>query len=96
MAHSGEPEHIYNLYKSTNILRYYINMLSGEEPKTIEVALECMFIVLSQGEKLKGNGKNPLVMDLHTMGAVDTIEKMQYHKSDVVYDNVSKILTNFF
>jgi len=30
------------------------------------------------------------------MGVVDALEKLQLHKSEVVYENVSKILTTFF
>lgn len=30
------------------------------------------------------------------MGAVEVLEKLQYHKSDLVYENVSKILQGFF
>lgn len=44
-----------------------------------------MFIVLAHGEKFKGTEKNPLVMDLHNQGAVDVLEQLQYHKSDIVY-----------
>ena len=28
-AHSGEPTLIYNLYKETNIIRYYVNCLTA-------------------------------------------------------------------
>jgi len=62
----------------------------------VEVALECLFIVLAHGEKFKGDGPNPLVMDLRSMSAVDVLEKLQYHKSDLVYENVSKILQTYF
>lgn len=62
MAHSGEPQHIFNLYRDASIIRYYVNLLSADEAKTIEVALECLYIVLSQGDKFKGSGKNPLVL----------------------------------
>ena len=84
------------MYKTTNIIRYYVNCLAAEDTKTVEVALECLFIVLSLGEKFKGNGPNPLVMDLRNQSAVEALEKLQYHKSDLVYENVSKILTHFF
>lgn len=30
------------------------------------------------------------------MGGADILEKLQYHKSDVVYENVSKILATYF
>jgi hypothetical protein len=39
----------------------------------VEVALECLFIILSQGDKFKGNGPNPLVMDLRNLSAVDVL-----------------------
>ena len=74
-----------------------MNVFTLEEVKTIEVALECFFIVLAHGEKFKGeNKKNPLVLDVINGGNSDILEKLQYHKSDIVYENVSKILVTFF
>lgn len=96
MAHSGEPETIYNLYRETKIIRYYVNLLSLEDSKVLEVALECLFIVLAHGEKFKINGKNQLVEEVHSQGASAILEKLQYHKSDLVYDHVSKILQHYF
>jgi hypothetical protein len=64
---------VFQLYIQTNIIRYYVNVLNVEEPKTIEVALECLFIILAQGEKYKGSGKNPLVMELKNLGAIDLL-----------------------
>ena len=40
MAHSGDPEAIFNLYRSASIVRYYVNLFTVEDNKTIEVALE--------------------------------------------------------
>lgn len=96
MAHSGDPDLIFNLYRSEGIIRYYVNLLSLEDNKTVEVALECLFIILAHGDKFKAGNKNLLIMDLHNLGAVDTLERLQYHKSDQVYDNVSKILQSYF
>lgn len=96
MAHSGDPETIYMLYRQANIIRYYVNLLTVDDSKTVEVALECLFIILAHGDKFKENNKNLLIMDLHNQGAVDTLERLQYHKSDQVYDNVSKILQGYF
>jgi hypothetical protein len=96
MAHSGDPDSIFNLYRATGIIRFYVNLLGVEDNKTVEVALECLFVILSHGDKFKGSAKNPLILELHSMGAVDILEKLQYHKSDQVYDNVSKILQSYF
>jgi hypothetical protein len=96
MAHSGDPDLIFNLYRQAGIIRYYVNLLNVEDNKTVEVALECLFVILAHGDKFKQNGKNLLILDLNSLGAVDTLEKLQYHKSDVVYDNVSKILQSYF
>lgn len=52
--------------------------------------------MLSHGEKFKGNGVNPLLVDLRNLAAIEVLEKLQYHKSDLVYENVSKILQTFF
>lgn len=49
LAHSGDPVQIFNLYKATNIVRYYLNILSSEDNKAVEVALECLFVILAHG-----------------------------------------------
>lgn len=67
-----------------------------DDAKTIEVCLECLFIILSVGDKVKGSEKNPLVVELFSLNAVDILEKLQYHESDAVYTNVSKLLTTYF
>jgi hypothetical protein len=40
LAHSGDLTLIVHPYKNVNIIRYYLNLLSAEDNKTIEVALE--------------------------------------------------------
>jgi hypothetical protein len=49
LAHSGDPLQIFNLYKATNIMRYYVNILSSDDFKVVEVALECLFVILAHG-----------------------------------------------
>lgn len=73
MAHSGDPEIIFHLYRTTGIIRYYINLLTIDDNKTVEVALECLFIILSLGDKNKSNGKNLLILEINNLGAVDTL-----------------------
>lgn len=85
LAHSGEPTLIFNLYKNINVIRYYVNLLAAEDYKSVEVALECLFIVLAHGEKFRVNNENPLILDLKSISAVEILEKLQYHKSDLVY-----------
>lgn len=87
---------IFSLYRQAGIIRYYVNLLSVDDNKTVEVALECLYVILAHGDKFKVNGKNLLIQELYNLGAVDTLEKLQYHKSDQVYDNVSKILQSYF
>lgn len=62
----------------------------------IETTLECLFTVLSVGEKVRFGNKNPLVEDLLSNGAADILEKLQYHESDAVYSRVIKILQRYF
>lgn len=96
MSHSGEPTKIFEFYRQSSLLRYYVNLLMCDDAKTIEVCLECLFIILSVGDKVKGSEKNPLVVELFSLNAVDILEKLQYHESDAVYTNVSKLLTTYF
>jgi len=62
MAHSGEPAKVFEFYKKSSLLRYYVNLLVCDDPKTVEVSLECLFIILAVGDKIKGSEKNPLVI----------------------------------
>jgi hypothetical protein len=48
-----------------------VNLLLIDDAKTIEVALETLFILLSVGDKVKGNDKNPLVQELYGLNAID-------------------------
>jgi hypothetical protein len=73
MAHSGDPDLIFSIYRQAGIIRYYVNLLTVEDSKTVEVALECLFVILAHGDKFKSNNKNLLIMDLHSLGAVDTL-----------------------
>lgn len=52
-----------------------------DDAKTIEVSLECLYIILSVGDKIKGSERNPLVIELFNLNAVDLLEKLQYHES---------------
>ena len=45
---------VFKFYKNCNITRMFMNVLTLEDVKTIEIALECFFIVLAHGEKFKG------------------------------------------
>ncbi len=96
MVHSGETVKIYELYKSLSILRYYVNLLMCDDAKTIEVSLECLYILLGVGDKVKGSEKNPLVIELFGLNAIDILEKLQYNDSENVYNNVSKLLVTYF
>jgi len=51
---------------------------------------------LSVGDKIKGSERNPLVIELFNLNAVDLLEKLQYHESENVYANVSKLLETYF
>lgn len=96
MVHSGDPVKVYEFYKSSSILRYYVNLLMCDDSKTVEVSLECLYIILGVGDKVKGSERNPLVIELFSLNAVDVLEKLQYHESESVYNNVSKLLVSFF
>lgn len=67
-----------------------------DDAKTIEVSLECLYVILGVGDKIKGSEKNPLVVELFGLNAIDILEKLQYHDSENVYSNVSKLLVTYF
>lgn len=67
-----------------------------DDAKTIEVSLECLYILLGVGDKVKSSDKNPLVIELFGLNAIDILEKLQYNDSENVYNNVSKLLVTYF
>lgn len=49
LAHTGQPEIIFQLYINCDIIRYYVNLLTNDEARSVEVALECLFLILGLG-----------------------------------------------
>jgi hypothetical protein len=41
-----------------------------DDAKTIEISLECLYQILSVGEKVKGKERNPLVMEFFNLDTV--------------------------
>ncbi len=71
-------------------------MFTTKDASILENSLECLYLILAVGEKFKGEGKNPLIMDLYQLNAVDPLEELQYHNSEQVYSTVAKILNTYF
>jgi hypothetical protein len=49
MTHAGNPQKVFNFYKTTNIVSYYLNILSLDENKAVEVALNCLLRIFDHG-----------------------------------------------
>jgi hypothetical protein len=54
-------------------MRCYTNLLSSSDIKVVNTALDCLKIILSQGEKLKAVPENPYVTELIATDAIASI-----------------------
>ena len=84
---------VFNLYKSANVVKSFVECLTASETRTVEVALECLYKVLTQGQKAKGRGLNLLLLDLQEF--IGILESLQSNASEVFYLKVEKIISEF-
>jgi hypothetical protein len=48
----------------------------SDDRKTLEVSLDCLYIILGVGEKVKCNGENPLVVEMLGLNPMIILEKL--------------------
>ncbi len=73
MSHLGEPTKIFEYYKTSSILGYYVNLLMCDDAQTIEVSLECLYIIFEVGDKFKGSEKNIFVIEFEKLNPIDLL-----------------------
>ena len=89
------PEYIKKILEQ-GILIIICDCLKLEDAKYLAVCLEAFGNLLSFGKKSNPNGPNFIVNEVEKMGMLDTLEKLQYHPVEVVYEKILKILETFF
>ncbi len=92
MTSEGNPELVFKFFRQFNILKYYVLALSSQDSKLIQNSLETMYPILELGQKFKENGQNLFVLDLGNMGAFGTLEELQLHDEQFIYESVVKIM----
>jgi importin subunit alpha-6/7 len=73
IGHNGDESAVFNLLKDNQLMPIYIDMLSSSDNKAVIASLDCLKVILSQGEKQKAIPENPFVHELITIGAIDKI-----------------------
>ena len=89
------PEYVKKILEQ-GILTIICDCLKLEDAKYLAVCLEAFGNLLSFGKKTNPNGPNIIVNEVEKMGMLDTLEKLQYHPVEVVYEKILKILETYF
>jgi hypothetical protein len=69
------------------------------EPSILVIALEGLKTLFVHGnfvKEISSNQENPFVTNFINKGGADYLEKLQVHKNNDVYQNVTELLDNFF
>ena len=67
-----------------------------DDEKTLENVLECLFKVLAVGDKARINNENMILKQVYSSSIVNSLEKLQEHKSPKVYKAIVKIINKYF
>ena len=67
-----------------------------DDEKTLENVLECLFKVLAVGDKARINNENMILKQVYSSSIVNSLEKLQEHKSPKVYKSIVKIINKYF
>ncbi len=71
MHNSAEPVSFTAFIISNHILSFYIKLLGEEDEKAVEVGLEGIRNFLIVGDKVKGTGNNPILLELSATGGIN-------------------------
>lgn len=85
---SGEPEEMRKMIEDYGLLRNCMDMVVSELHETVEAAVECLEVILGVSQTFKEEW-------IH-MGGVEVLERLQYHRSNEVYETVTRIMENNF
>ncbi len=73
--------------------------LSSENERVVLHGVSCAEAILEKGKLIQEEEKlesNPFRFDMESEGTATYIEKLQYHRSDAVYEKVSKLIDTYF
>lgn len=81
---------------NNGLLKVFGDGLKGEELKEIIICLESLQNLLTFGLKYNVNGRNIIADEIEKMGIGDVLEKLQFHRNDIIYEKALYIIENFF
>lgn len=92
----GNPENIFKFYQSLGIIKFYMDNLRTDDSKLIKNCLEGLNQILELGEAFKVGNSNPFVNEILNGGGEKVLEDLQLHKDRSIYDQVVKLISDFF
>jgi len=97
VTNHGKNKHIRYLVDN-GLLPPLCEMLNCSDPKIIQVAMEGIENTLKVGEtdSASNNGVNPFIDILEQCGGVDSLESLQRHDNEQIYEKAVSILQKFF
>ena len=87
----------FKYFVEKGILQALATVLDVQDPKTLTVSLEGISYVLRAGKDvMTDEGENPYAIVAETSGLMDTIEGLQFHENQKVYEKAMGLLEEFF
>ena len=93
IATGGQPEHVEGITE-LGAIRAVVSMLTVPDSKVIIVALDALTAILKVGENLNNN--QAYVVLVEEANGVESLEELQEHKNDEVYQKTIGIIEQFF
>lgn len=90
------PEHIHVIVQF-GAIRPLCDLLKVDDPKIIMVALDALENILAVGEVLSQKyGKNPYTDPVEEAEGLDSMEQLQNHANEEIYNKALKVLESYF
>ena len=93
---SVEKDDLMEMLIKQGILNIILEFLKLSEAKHLAVSIEALANLLKFGEKKKTNNINPVSEQIEKLGMCETLEKLQYHPVEIVYEKILKVLETYF
>ena len=90
-----DKEYVQNLINQ-GLLDIICECMKSKESKEIAISIEALYNLLVFGKKNEVNGYNYVAYEMEKMGMLNVLENLQYHRSELIYEKVIKIIETFF
>ena len=78
------------------LLNILYDCMRSSEIKEIAISIEALYNLLVFGRENEYNGRNLVAFELEKRGMLNVLENLQFHRSELVYEKVIKIIETFF